>query len=201
MVIVCYVQSLFMNMMSMSAAVHELSHGTPFKSRPVNEFFYHLFCFLTWNNPIHFRASHIQNHHQYTVFVGRDKEVIQVPVKDKLNVLNIVSWCIFDFRWFATFIRVNFMHAFGNSDADFFSWDPLLPKDDPRRRQICDWARLVVIAYIVLLAVFIYFHLWVLIYLIILSPFSVRIVANLTGAIQHTGLGRTSPIGAWSATP
>jgi fatty acid desaturase len=193
MVILCYAQSLFMNMMSMSAAVHELSHGTPFKSKPVNEFFMYLFCFLTWNNPVHFRISHIANHHQYTVYVGLDKEVIQVPVKDKLNWVNIVSWCIFDFKWFATFIRTNVLHALGNTDVDFFSWDPLLPRDDPRRKQIAAWARFMVIAYIVLLAVFIYFHLWVLIYLVIFSSFSVRILANLTGAIQHTGLGQNIP--------
>jgi fatty acid desaturase len=193
MVVLCYVQSLFMNMMSMSAAVHELSHGTPFKSKPVNEFFLYFFSFLTWNNPVHFRASHIANHHQFTVYVGRDREVIQVPVKEKLNVVNIASWCIFDFKWFAAFIRANVLHALGNTDADFFAWDPLLPRDDPRRKQIAAWARVMVIAHIVLLALFIYFHLWVLIYLVTFSAFSVRIIANLTGAIQHTGLGENIP--------
>jgi fatty acid desaturase len=193
MAILCYVQSAFMNMMSMSAAVHELSHGTPFKTKWLNELFLYLFSFLTWNNPVHFKASHIANHHQYTVYVGRDKEVSQVPVKEKLNFVNIASWCIFDFKWFATFVRANFAHAFGNTDVDFFGWDPLLPKDDPRRKQVAAWARVMVIAHLALLAVFIYFHLWVLIYLVTFSAFSVRIIANLTGAIQHTGLGENIP--------
>ena len=59
MVITCYAHSLFVQMMGMSAGVHELSHGTAFKSKRVNDFFYRLFCFLTWNNPVHFRASHM----------------------------------------------------------------------------------------------------------------------------------------------
>ena len=192
MVVACYLHSLFVNMMSISAATHELSHGTPFKTKPANEFFLYLFSFLTWNNPVHFRASHILNHHQFTLYTGQDKEVIQVPVKDKLNWVNILSWLTFDWSWFALFIRVNVLHALGNGDADFFNWNPLFPKDDPRRKAMCRWARFVVIGYVALIAVFIVFHLWVAIYLVF-SYYFVRILANLTGAIQHTGLASDIP--------
>ena len=192
MVVACYFHALFVNMMSISAAVHELSHGTPFRTKPVNEFFLYLFSFLTWNNPVHFRASHILNHHQFTLYRGRDKEVIQVPVKEKLNPAAIVSWLTFDWAWFANVMRANVLHALGNGDADFFNWDPLFPKDDPRRKAMCSWARIVVIGYVVLLALFIALHLWVAIFLVF-SYFFVRILANLTGAIQHTGLGSNIP--------
>ncbi len=192
MVVACYFHALFVNMMSISAAVHELSHGTPFRTKPVNEFFLYLFSFLTWNNPVHFRASHILNHHQFTLYRGRDKEVIQVPVKEKLNPAAIVSWLTFDWAWFANVMRANVLHALGNGDADFFNWDPLFPKDDPRRKAMCSWARIVVIGYVVLLALFIALHLWVAIFLVF-SYFFVRILANLTGAIQHTGLGSNVP--------
>jgi len=37
-VLACYVHAVFVNMMSISAAVHKLSHGTPFRTNPVNEF-------------------------------------------------------------------------------------------------------------------------------------------------------------------
>jgi fatty acid desaturase len=179
-------------MVSMSAAVHELSHGTPFRTKPVNEFFYYLFCFLTWNNPIHFRASHVQNHHPYTLHRGLDKEVVQVPVKAKINWVNMLKWFTFDWQWFAIFIKVNFLHALGKGDADFFSWDPLLKKDDPRRKAMCAWGRFVVIAYVVLLAAFIVFHIWVGIYLVF-SYFFARILSNMTGILQHTGLPSDVP--------
>ena len=60
-----------------------------------------------------------------------------MPVKDKLNWVNILSWLTFDWSWFALFIRVNVLHALGNGDADFFFWNPLFPKDDPRRKAMC----------------------------------------------------------------
>jgi fatty acid desaturase len=192
MVVFCYLHSLFVNMMSISAAVHELSHGTPFKTKWMNEFFLYLFSFLTWNNPVHFRASHILNHHQFTVYRGRDKEVIQVPVKEKLNWVNILSWLTFDWKWFALFIRVNILHSLGQGEADFFFWDPLFPKDDPRRKAMYNWARVIVIGYLAIVALSIAFHLWVVIYLAF-SYFFVRILANLTGVIQHTGLGSDIP--------
>ena len=90
--------------MSMAAAAHELSHGTAFRTRAFNEFFYHLFCFLTWNNPVHFRASHAY-HHQLTVYRGRDKEVVQVPVAEKLNARNWLFWFSFDPRAVKRFVE------------------------------------------------------------------------------------------------
>ncbi len=192
MVVTCYIHALFLNMMSMAAAVHELSHGTVFKSKPVNEFFYYLFCFLTWNNPVHFRASHILHHHQFTVHVGLDKEVIQGPVKEKLNWVNLLAWFTFDAAWFALFMRVNVLHALGNSDPDFFSWDPLFPRGDAKAKEMCAWARFVVISYAVILAAAIVFQQWIVVFLVF-SYYFARILANTTGAIQHTGLGSNVP--------
>jgi fatty acid desaturase len=137
--IVCYLHSVFFNFLSMAAAVHELSHGTVFRSRVLNEAFYLLFSFLTWNNPVHFRASHMF-HHQLTVFRGRDKEVIQGRVAEKLNWVNTLSWLTFDFRAFRMFVGKTILHALGKADVDFFFWDPLFAKDDPRRKAMCAWA-------------------------------------------------------------
>jgi fatty acid desaturase len=192
MVLVCYVHAVFHQMVGMSAAVHELSHGTVFKSKAPNEFFYYLFCFLTWNNPVHFRASHT-NHHLLTLYRGRDKEVIQRPVKDTINWVNYVSWATFDFAWFWLLVKTNVLHALGNGDADFFSWDPLLAPDDPRRKAMIGWARFAVISYIVLIVVFAVLHLWVLIYLIVFGSFFASILGRLCGAVQHYGLSESVP--------
>jgi fatty acid desaturase len=53
-VLACYAFSVFQGFLGMEAAVHELSHQTPFKTRWLNEAFYGIFAFLTWNNPVHF---------------------------------------------------------------------------------------------------------------------------------------------------
>lgn len=192
MIVACYLHSFFEQMVGMSAAVHELSHGTPFKSKRVNEFFYTVFCFFTWNNPVHFRASHTY-HHLYTVYRGQDKEVIKEPVKTLMNWPNYISWFTFDYSWFWTLVKTTVLQAFGNGDADFFSWDPLFPKDDPKRKAMVRWSRFMLISAVVLTAVFAYFHLWVLIYLVVFGNFFVTAMGRLTLAIQHQGLAENTP--------
>jgi fatty acid desaturase len=192
MVISCYLHSVFHQMVGMSAAVHELNHGTVFKTRWVNELFYKLFCFLTWNNPVHFRASHAL-HHQYTVFRELDKEVIQEPVKKTVNWLALISWLTFDYQWFWTLVRGNVLHVLGKGNVDFFSWDPLFAEDDPRRRQMIRWARFALASYVAMIVVFSVFHLWVLIYLLIFGNFFATILGRLTFLIQHMGLDENIP--------
>ena len=156
----CYLHCLFFSFLGMQTAVHELSHFTPFKSKWLNEIFHHLFCFLSWNNPVHFRASHML-HHQYTLHRGLDKEVM--PEKLAFTGLDAVSWFLFDFGWFKMIMFPTIAHFLGKADADFFFWDPLFPAGDKRRRQMCTWARVLVLGHLGLIAVFIVFRLWVLI--------------------------------------
>ena len=94
MVVVCFVHSVFLTFLSSAAGVHELSHGTVLTNRKLNDFFYYVFCFLSWSNPVHFRASHAY-HHQFTVYRGVDLEVIQGPVSQKLNWKNMIFWFTF----------------------------------------------------------------------------------------------------------
>jgi fatty acid desaturase len=61
---------------------HELSHGTPFKSRRVNEALYHLNGFMTLHEIHYWRWSHTR-HHTDTLLVGRDPE-IAIPRPPKL---------------------------------------------------------------------------------------------------------------------
>ncbi len=53
---------------------HELSHGTPFRTRWLNEFFYHLAAFMTLHEGYYWRWSH-SRHHTHTIIVGRDPEI------------------------------------------------------------------------------------------------------------------------------
>jgi len=192
MVVTCYVHSTFLFFFSMAAGVHELSHGTMFKTKALNEFFYGLFCWMTWNNPVHFRASHAL-HHQLTVYTGQDKEVIQVPVKAKLNFWNLVQWFTFDAQQFGQWIGLAVAHAFGRADADYFGWNPLFEKGDPRRSSMVAWARFLLVSHFFLVGVFIYFQLWVLVYLITVGTFFATWYAKFCGAMQHTGLGQDTP--------
>jgi fatty acid desaturase len=61
---------------------HELSHGTPFKSRKINEALYHLNAFMTLHEAHYWRWSHTR-HHTDTLLVGRDPE-IAIPRPPKI---------------------------------------------------------------------------------------------------------------------
>jgi fatty acid desaturase len=53
---------------------HELSHGTPFKTRWLNTAFYQLCAFMTLREAYYYRWSH-SRHHTHTIIVGRDPEI------------------------------------------------------------------------------------------------------------------------------
>ncbi len=59
-------------------AVHELGHGTVFKTRWLNGFFLYLFSLISWWNPFDYAASHTY-HHRYTLHPEGDREVL-LPV-------------------------------------------------------------------------------------------------------------------------
>jgi fatty acid desaturase len=181
----CYLHCLFYSFIGMQSAVHELSHFTPFKSKWLNEIFYHLFCFLTWNNPVHFRASHML-HHQYTMHRGLDKEVI--AEKLTFSRLDAISWFVFDFRWFKQLLLPTIAHFFGRADVDFFFWDPLFPVGDERRGRMCAWARIILLGHLALIALFIALKLWVLIGVVSFGYFFATALGRRATLQQHTGL-------------
>ena len=53
---------------------HELSHGTPFKTRWLNDGFYRLCAFMTLRESNYYRWSHTR-HHTHTLIVGKDPEI------------------------------------------------------------------------------------------------------------------------------
>lgn len=64
---------------------HELTHGTPFKTRWLNDLFYQLTSFMTLHEAVFWRWSHAR-HHTDTLIVGSDRE-IAVPRPPKLGVM------------------------------------------------------------------------------------------------------------------
>ena len=53
---------------------HELSHGTVFRTRWLNEFFFHVCAFMTLREGFYYRWSHTR-HHTHTIIVGKDPEI------------------------------------------------------------------------------------------------------------------------------
>ena len=190
MVLMCYVHSIFHGFIGMGASVHELSHGTAFKTRWLNNFFFRLFAFLTWNSYFHFKESH-RKHHMFTTFDQLDLEVTKEATE--FNTLDIVSWFTFDYKLFKRMIWTNIQHALGNTDVDFFFWCPLLRKDDIKTKKLVGWARFMIIGHLVLAGIFIYFQLWVLIYCVTFGYFFATFLVNGCIIQQHSGLTRNVP--------
>lgn len=190
MIIAGYLHCVFHGFVGMEAAVHELSHGTPFRTKWFSKFFYNLFCFLSWNNGIHFYASHMK-HHQLTVHRGLDKEVVLEPIQ--FNGWIYLQWFTFNFAKFKKLMFPNIAHFFGNADYDFFFWDPLFPPGDPRRKAMCRWARFMVVGHLLLAGVFAWFHLWILVVLVPLGGFIGNFLSQGCGMQQHLGLRPNVP--------
>ena len=64
---------------SSDARWHECGHGTPFRTRWLNTFFYQISSFMTLREAVLWRWSHAR-HHTDTIIVGRDPEIqVQRP--------------------------------------------------------------------------------------------------------------------------
>ena len=186
----CYIHSIFASFIGMAASVHELSHGTAFKSKWLNDFFYRLFAFLSWNSHVHFKESH-SKHHLYTYYQKFDFEQQSLP--NAITKWDVASWILFDYKKFWQLIRTNISHALGNTDVDFFFWCPLLSKEDIKTKKLVGWARTLVVGHLLLIALFVYLDLYVLIYLVTLSGFFGSFLSHATGIVQHIGLGGDVP--------
>ena len=71
---------------SATARQHELAHGTPFRTRWMNEVFFHLSSFITLSEGHYYRWRH-SRHHTHTIIVGRDPEIQSVRPPEIVSLL------------------------------------------------------------------------------------------------------------------
>lgn len=169
-------------------AGHELTHRTVFKSRFWNDCFAWMSSIMGYGNHVFFRTSHVK-HHQLTVYKDLDLEVV-LPAK-----LTWQSWVyaltINPMGVYKT-IKVNVRRSLGRLDGD---WEHrIFPESNPNlRRAMFNCSRVVLLTHLVLAAVFIYFHLWVMFLLVTLAPFYAGWLQMLCGFPQHAGLQSSVP--------
>jgi len=70
---------------SSDARWHECQHGTAFKTRPLNEFFYEICSFMTIRESSLWRWSH-SRHHTHTIIVDYDPEIQVTRPADLLKI-------------------------------------------------------------------------------------------------------------------
>ncbi|MDC7234784.1 MAG: fatty acid desaturase [Spirochaetales bacterium] len=194
MIAAAYLHGAFRGFMGMESAVHELSHGTVFKSKGLNAFFYNLFSFLSWNSPVHFKASH-RAHHHYTIHKEHDKEVWDLPVG--LGILQVLAMLTVDIPKMGKYFIPTFAHALGKTQIDYFSWNPLFEKGSKEEKKMIAWARFMIIGHLLLTALFLYYKLWILAVLVSFGYFIGTFYSKGCGMLQHKGL--PSEIPDWRA--
>jgi fatty acid desaturase len=171
-----------------SAAFHELSHQTVFKTKALNTFFLHLVSWMSWSNPIWYWASH-QEHHKYTLHPPDDLEVVlpyELTLKSFLRSALINPWD------FAYRFKMHLRLALGRTSG---AWEESLfpPASGPLRRSVFNWARLALLGHVLVVAVSLYLGWWLLPVLTTFAPFYGGLLLYLCGNTQHSGLQDNVP--------
>ncbi len=175
-------------------ATHELSHGTVFKTKWLNDVLLRFLCLISWFNFHDYKVSHTY-HHLYTLYPRGDREVV-LPTNPNVNpfhilqlfTLNIVggrgepySWPIV--RTIAATVRLAFAGSFGKE------WLEAVYADQPEaRRKSVNWARILLAFHVALIAVSIVFQLWMLPVLVTFASFIANWLRYFVGVPMHTGL-------------
>jgi len=168
--------------------IHELGHGTVFRSKWLNRCFDRILSFFSWTNFAVFEASHVR-HHQYTLHPPDDLEVvlpIRVLVKHFIQqgFINPVG----AFNTIKDTVRI----ARGKFRGD---WEQkLFPASDPVKQQRpIRWARTLLIGHGLILIISIYFKLWLVPVLLTFGPFYGSWLFFLCNNTQHIGLQDNVP--------
>ncbi len=163
--------------------VHELGHGTVFKTRQLNRFFCHLLAFLGWINHETFNTSHTR-HHRYTLHPPDDLEVV-LPVRLMIRHFFMVGFIdpVQFWKTLATTIRI----ARGKFVGE---WElTLYPQDDDAARGVpVRWARVLLFGHALIAALSIATGNWILVVLVTLAPFYGGWLFFLCNNTQHVGL-------------
>jgi len=164
-------------------AMHELGHGTVFKTKLFNEFFLRLISFLGWLHPDVFTASH-QRHHRYTLHPPDDQEVV---LPTKLMVKHFLEQAVFNPRGMKWMFLYTLRLACGRFTG---AWElECYPPDQrPTRRLPIRWARVVLAGHVLIAAVSFHYGLWIIPVLTSLTPMYGGWLFFLCNNTQHIGL-------------
>jgi fatty acid desaturase len=157
---------------------HELSHGTPFKTRWINEALLKLCGFMTLHEVHYWRWSHTR-HHTHTLIVGRDPE-IACPRPPRL--LAIVS-DLFFIPSGLTQLRNIVGHAAGRINADGQHFIP-----HSERAKVIRASRVFVAIFLLVIAACVVWQSWLPALLVVLPRFYGGPLALLLNLTQHAGL-------------
>ena len=181
-------------------AVHELGHGTVFKTKWLNSLFLYLFSMISWWSPFDYAASHTY-HHRYTLHPDGDREVL-LPVHPnvgrtfllQLFTLNLMTQPgrTFGKGGILSTIWLTVLDAFGktgSAEIPANEWLAALHEDQPeQRRRSMLWSRLLLAVHATILLIAVISGLWVLPLILSLPSYIANWLSYACGLTQHCGL-------------
>jgi fatty acid desaturase len=180
-------------------ATHELAHGTVFKTKWLNSLFVRILSLISWFNFHDYKMSHTY-HHLYTLHPRGDREVV-LPTSPNLHplhvlqllTLNIVGGRGEPYSWpivqtVAATVKLAFSGRFSKE------WLEAVYADQAEaRRKSVNWARLMLLFHLAVIAVSIVFRLWPLPLIVTFASFIGNWLRYFVGVPMHTGLKDNVP--------
>lgn len=191
-------------------AVHDLGHGTVFKTKWLNRFFLRIYSLLGWHNFHEYAMSHTY-HHRYTLHPAGDREVTlpKVPSLQPLYLLQLLTFNItggFESIGVYPAVKKVTLSALGifpraaaadgrpDPKASGEEWLTAIYEGYPAERQkAVNWDRLVLLFHLTMIALGWWFDFWLLPLLVSFSYFIGNFWRYLVAVPMHCGLRDNVP--------
>ena len=157
---------------------HECSHGTPFRSRWLNETVYFFVGLLMFKERTYHRWHHAR-HHTHTIFTGQDPE-IQLPRPTSFRVILGELTGVRQARGFLTAL---FRNAAGALAEDTKAWVP-----ESEHRKLVTGARIYLAIYGTIIALAVAFQAWAVFLFVFLPRLYGTWLKTALTFTQHAGL-------------
>ena len=171
-------------------AVHELVHGTVFRTPWLNTLFVHVFAFFGWNNHHRFWASHAE-HHKYTLHAPDDLEVV-LPQSHSLKAFLLHGVFSPNLLWPLQTVReqVRLIAGRFGGDRPGGEWEAAIlpPEAKDKRRKVRLWAAAMLAGHGAILGVSVWQGWWLLPVLTSLTPMYGCFLFYFCNNMQHAGL-------------
>lgn len=168
--------------------IHELGHGTVFKTKWLNRVSVETFSFLNFFNHEMFQASHAR-HHRYTLHPPDDLEVV-LPVKLMIRHFFLTSFFNPKYAWSSVLLHSRIARGHFKGEWELTCH----PAAEPGKcLPAVHWARVLLIGHGLIAVVSLCLGYWIIPILVTLAPFYGGWLFFLCNNTQHIGLQDNVP--------
>ena len=168
--------------------VHELLHGTVFKTRGLNALFCHILAFPGWLNHEHFQATH-KSHHRHTLHPPDDIEIPKPAMPERSDFWKA---CFFNYRYMLKTLRKTLQVARWRFNDYGEDW--AFPKERPEVAwPTVRWARFLIVGHAAIITVSLLKGWWMVPLVVSFGSFIANGLFWLCNFTQHLGLPEHNP--------